>query len=110
MNLWEDLDDGALLAATATEPEAFATFYRRHVDTLLGYCRRRTGRPELAFDLCAEVFAAALHGSRRYRATHPTALPWLYGIARRKIADSARRGRIEDRARRRLGMVPIELD
>src|SRR4051812_47204904 len=105
-----DLDDAALLAATAGRPEAFAVFYRRHVPTVLAYCRRRTAEPELAFDLCAEVFAAALERSDRYRREHATAAPWLYGIARHKLAESARRGRIEDRARRRLGMEPIEID
>jgi RNA polymerase sigma factor (sigma-70 family) len=109
MDRWEVLDDAGLLAATATEPEAFAAFYRRHVPAVLAYCRRRTGAPDLAFDLCAEVFAAALQASARYRPRHATAAPWLYGIARRKLAQSARRGRIEDRARRRAGMEPIEV-
>jgi RNA polymerase sigma factor (sigma-70 family) len=110
MERWEDRDDAALLAVTAAEPEAFAAFYRRHVAAVLSYCRRRTGAPDLAFDLCAEVFAAALEASGRYRPGHETAAPWLYGIARRKVAESARRGQIEDRARRRLGLEPIELD
>src|SRR5436305_6763377 len=110
MDRWDGLDDDALLAATATEPQAFAAFYRRHVNAVLLFCRRRTGASDLAFDLCAEVFAAALVASGRYRRRNDTALPWLYGIARRKLADSARRGRIEDRARRRLAMEPIALD
>src|SRR3954469_4563616 len=110
MERLDDLDDAALLAATAPQPEAFAVFYRRHVGPVLAYCRRRTWAPELAFDLCAEVFAAALEGSGRYRRAHDTAAPWLYGIARNKLAESARRGRIEDSARRRLGMEPIEVD
>jgi hypothetical protein len=33
--------DGELLVATATDPEAFATFYRRHVRGLLAFFRRR---------------------------------------------------------------------
>jgi RNA polymerase sigma factor (sigma-70 family) len=107
---WEDRDDAALLAASSGTPEAFAAFYRRHVAAVLAYCRRRTGAADLAFDLCAEVFAAALEASGRYRRGHETAAPWLYGIARRKVAESARRGQIEDRARRRLGLQPIELD
>src|SRR5436190_23656219 len=110
MEQWENRDDAALLAATAGRPEAFGTFYRRHVRAVLGYCRRRTGSPELAFDLTAEVFAAALESSGRYRAERDSAAAWLYGIARHKLAESARRGRIEDGARRRLRMEPIELD
>lgn len=38
-----------------------------------------------------------------------TAAPWLVGIARHKLAGSARRGVIEDRARRRLAMRPLEV-
>jgi RNA polymerase sigma factor (sigma-70 family) len=109
MSRWEDLDDAALLAATATDPEAFAAFYRRHVAAVLAYCRRRTGAADLAFDLAAEVFAAALESSGRYRPERPSAAPWLYGIARNKAAESARDGRIQDRARRRLKLEPVEL-
>lgn len=109
MNRWDDLDDADLLAAGPDEPEAFGAFYRRHVGAVLAYARRRTGAADLAFDLTAEVFAAALEARTRYRPTHPTAAPWLYGIARHKAAESARRGRIEDQARRRLGMEPVEL-
>src|SRR3954447_21485661 len=109
MERWEDRDDAALLAATATQPDAFAVFYRRHVKAVLGYCRRRTGAPELAFDLTAEVFAAALTASGRYRAEHNSAVPWLVGIARHKLAESARRGRIEDQGRRQVGIQALEL-
>src|SRR5919198_727828 len=34
---------------------------------------------------------------------------WLHGIARHTLARSAKRRRVEDRARRRLGMPPLEL-
>ena len=34
--------DDDLLAATRSEPEAFAVFYRRHVHGLLAYFVRRT--------------------------------------------------------------------
>jgi hypothetical protein len=33
--------DGELLAATVTDPEAFAVFYRRHVRGVLSFFRRR---------------------------------------------------------------------
>lgn len=109
MNRLEALGDGELLAAAIREPEAFAVFYRRHVRVVLAYARRRTSSPELALDLTAEVFAAALEASGRYRPEHDSAAAWLYGIARNKLADSARRGRIEDAARQRLRMEPLEL-
>src|SRR3954462_11866845 len=102
--------DEALLAATRREPEAFAVFYRRHVRALLGFFVRRTRDPELAADLTAETFAAALTSRRRYRAEAGSATGWLYGIGMKKLADAQRRGYAEMRARRRMGMERIELD
>src|SRR5918996_3597378 len=91
------------------DPEAFAAFYRRHVTPLLGYFLRRTGNAELAADLTAETFAAALDGLHRFDPERGPAVAWLYGIARRQLGHAVRRGRVEDRARRRLGMTPIQL-
>ena len=76
--------DEELLAAVDGEPEAFGIFYRRHVRPLLGYFVRRTGDAELAADLCAETFAAALDGLRRFDPARGPAVAWLYGIARRR--------------------------
>ena len=68
------------------------------------------GDPELAADLAAETFAAALVAARRFRGGGAPASAWLVGIARNVLAGSVRRSRVEDRARRRLGMEPIALD
>jgi RNA polymerase sigma-70 factor (ECF subfamily) len=105
----DERSDDDLLAATRTEPEAFAVFYRRHVHALLAYFARRTRDPELAADLTAETFAAALHGAHRHRPEKGPAVGWLYGIARRQLAHVARKGAVEDRARRRLGMTRLTL-
>src|SRR5580700_8951951 len=100
--------DEMLLAASATgDRAAFASFYRRHLAAVLGFLLRETGDRELAADLAAEVFAAALLAAPRYQPEHASALPWLCGIARYKASESRRRGRAEDRARRRLG-IPRE--
>src|SRR3954469_2972328 len=58
--------DEELLALAPARPEAFAAFYRRHERLLLGFFMRRTGEPELAADLTAETFAAALVSVRRF--------------------------------------------
>jgi Sigma-70 region 2 len=58
--------DIELLAAAARDPAAFARFYRRHVHAVIAFFHRRTGDAELAADLTAETFAAALEGCRRY--------------------------------------------
>src|SRR3954454_7301820 len=101
--------DDDLLAATRSEPEAFAVFYRRHVGPLLAYFFRRTGDAELAADLTAETFAAALDGVRRFKPERGPAVGWLYGIAGRQLGHALQRGSVEDRARRRLGMRPLTL-
>src|SRR5918998_647417 len=101
--------DETLLAVLGAEPEAFACFYRRHVTPLLAYFVRRTGRAERAAALTAETFAAALDGARRFDPARGPAVGWLYGIARRQLGHAARRGAVEDKARRRLGMAPLEL-
>jgi RNA polymerase sigma-70 factor, ECF subfamily len=103
-------DDDLLAQFAAGDAEAFVAFYRRHLTAVLGFFLRRTGNPELTADLTAEVFAAALLAARRYRPGERPALAWLYGIAAHKLADSRRRGRVEDDARRRLAFEPIAID
>ncbi len=66
---------------------------------------RRTRDPELAADLTAEVFAAALGAADRYQPVGPSAAPWLFTIASNTLRMSVRRGRIEGSARRQLGML-----
>jgi RNA polymerase sigma factor (sigma-70 family) len=102
-----DLSDQRLLSAR--DAASFELFYCRHVEPVLGFFARRTRDPELAADLCAETFAAALAGRHRYRPEAGAAEAWLYGIAAKKLADAQRRGYAERRARRRLGMERIEL-
>lgn len=106
-----DATDAVLLAHTARgERAAFALLYRRHLPAVVAFLLRETRDRELAGDLAAEVFATALLGAGRYRAENPTALPWLLGIARNKASESRRRGRAEDRARRRLAIPGERLE
>src|SRR4051812_14914350 len=102
-----DLSDEVLL--TGRDPAAFEEFYVRNVETVLGYFARRTRDPELAADLTAETFAAALASRARYRPAAGAATAWLFGIAMKKLADAQRRGCAERRARRRMGMERIEI-
>src|SRR5919202_1473860 len=102
------LSDEALLAGR--DPAGFELFYVRHVDPLLGFFMRRTRDPELAADLTAETFAAALASRRRFRPEAGSAAGWLYGIGSKKLADAQRRGYAEMRARKRMGMERIDLD
>jgi RNA polymerase sigma factor (sigma-70 family) len=100
----DERSDAELLATTAVEPDAFGVFYRRHVNAILGYLMARTGRADLAADLCAEVFASALEDADRYEPARAPARAWLFAIAGSRLVDSLRRGKVEDSARRRLGM------
>jgi RNA polymerase sigma factor (sigma-70 family) len=88
---------------------SFELFYDRYFERLLAFFSRRTPDAELAADLTAETFAAALAARRRYRRQRGRADSWLFAIAYHKLADAQRRGCAEDRARRRLGIERIEL-
>jgi RNA polymerase sigma factor (sigma-70 family) len=104
--------DGELLAAVvAGDGQAFAIFYRRHLPGVVGLLLRETGDREVTADLAAEVFAAVFLVARRFRARGAgSARPWVLGIARNKLRESRRHGRVEDRARRRIGFEPELLD
>lgn len=95
--------DAELLAATPGDPEAFTTFYRRHVRGVWTFVTREVP-PDDVGDLVAEVFATALVYRRRFDPARGSAHGWLSGIARHKAADARRRGAAEARMCRRLGM------
>ena len=101
-----ELSDAELLARSARDAEAFAVFYRRHVEWVLRVAARRTGSPEHAGDLTAEVFAAAMLAAPRFAPERESgeANNWLFGILLHKLAGFERRGAVERRARRRLGL------
>src|SRR5215218_3034033 len=107
---YEGRTDAELLRRSARDPEAFGAFYDRHAATVLAYFQRRTACAESAADLTAETFASAFRSRRRYRDTGVPAIAWVLGIARHLLADSIRNERVEDRARRRLGLERVELD
>jgi RNA polymerase sigma factor (sigma-70 family) len=106
---YSTLGDDELLELTLEDPDAFGVFYDRFEEEVLAFFMRATRRPEVAADLTAEVFAAALSSARLFRAELGSARGWLFGIARHELADTWQRGRVEDRARRRLGLEPMTL-
>ena len=101
--------DAELLARAGDDAEAFGAFYDRFEAALLGFFVRATGRPDLAADLTAETFAQALASVRSFDREIGSAQAWLFGIARHELSDAWERGRVEDRARRRLGIEPLAL-
>src|SRR3954447_5536098 len=94
--------DDALLSSA--EVEDFGLFYDRYVRALLAFFQRRVGEPEVAADLTAETFAAALIARGHYRPQTASAAGWLFAIAQHKLLDYQRRGSAEMRMRRRLGI------
>ena len=107
----QDWSDAALLAAIASrDGAAFTVFYRRHVPMVLAYVLRETRDREAAADLAAEVFAAILLSAGRYAEQHESAAPWVIAIARNKLQTSLHHGRVEAKARRRLGFEAVTLE
>ena len=106
----ESLNADALLVAAGSDPESFAAFYRRFERPVLGFFMKATGSPELAADLAAETFARALESVDGYDQAKGRADQWLFGIARNVLGSSARAGRVEVKARERLGMGRLVVD
>jgi RNA polymerase sigma factor (sigma-70 family) len=76
-------------ADRAASPEAlFNALFARHYPAVFGYAARRVGRDE-AGDAAAEVFAVAWRRLGRVP-PEPEALPWLYGVARKVVANQER--------------------
>ena len=84
-------------AAGATPEQRFYDAFARHYAAVYRYCRRRLGDDD-AGDAAAEAFTVAWKKIDRLP-DDPGALPWLYAVARRVVAN-AERGR-----RRRLRLV-----
>ena len=92
------------------DPTVFDAFYRSNAESLLRYFYRRTDDPDVAADLCAETFAAALTNSGQFDVRRGSAEAWLYGIAKRQLAMYWRRRKVADRARTRLGIPREPID
>jgi RNA polymerase sigma-70 factor (ECF subfamily) len=104
----EPLADGELLRRVAGgDGDAFSVLYVRYEAIVAGYLVRRTRDPELAADLTAETFAAAILSADGFRDDGQSAVGWLLGIAHNLLGRWWQRGQIERRARRRLGVEPI---
>jgi len=86
------------------DADAISRLYRLHAETMLGFFMRRVYEPEAAMDLVAETFAGAFADRRRFRgSSDEEAAAWLYAIARNRLSDFLRRGRLERRALLRVG-------
>jgi RNA polymerase sigma factor (sigma-70 family) len=99
--------DAQLIRDSNSDAAAFGELYRRHSLEIYAWFRRRI--EWAASDLTAETFAQAWLSRKRFRPElADSAFPWLLGVARNVLRESARRQRIETRARERLGL-PLDL-
>jgi RNA polymerase sigma-70 factor, ECF subfamily len=107
----EALSDGELLQRTRSgERDAFGLLFERRRDLVLAFLMKRTRNPEIAMDLMAETFAAALLAlAESPPLISGSAAPWLLTIARNNLIDSYRRGRVESAARLRLALEPVQI-
>lgn len=84
-------DAELLVAASAGSADSYSAFFRRHVEPITRYSIRRCANPDDVADLVGETFLVALQAAHRYRPETDTALPWLFGIARRLLAKQRRK-------------------
>jgi RNA polymerase sigma factor (sigma-70 family) len=103
-------DTELLAAALAGDGDAFGAFYRRHVRRITAFHLARTHEAQDAADLTAETFAVVLEALDRFDPDRGEPVAWLFGIARHRLAELRRRGAVEDRARRRMGIDRAQLD
>jgi RNA polymerase sigma-70 factor (ECF subfamily) len=76
-------------SVTGTTPdpaEVFSALWTAHHDSVLAYCRRRAPA-EMAADVATATFAVLW---RRIADAPADPLPWLYGVARRELANRRR--------------------
>jgi RNA polymerase sigma-70 factor, ECF subfamily len=98
--------DAQLLRAARRDPAAFRELYERYAERVHGYLLRRTRDLDAAHDLTAETFAQAWLVRARFRdQAGGSAGPWLFGIARHVLSSSVRRGKLEQSACERLGLL-----
>ncbi len=102
--------DCELLAATPDDADSFGIFYRRHILAMAEFMFRRVRDEEVAAELSAETFAAALEGIHRFDCSRGEPVQWLYGIGHNQLRRFWRRRRVSDRTRRRLGIPHETID
>jgi RNA polymerase sigma factor (sigma-70 family) len=93
-----------LLLAARSDPRAFGEFFELVNDDLLAYFYRRCFDAHAANDLAQETLAKVLAGIDGFDPAQGEARQWVWGIARRQLAEWFKKGRAETRAREQLGL------
>ncbi len=101
--------DVELLHDRGAPGSSFAVFYRRHVNAVLRFAAARGLAADVAADVVADTFVAALRARHKYRPERANARLWLLTIAARRIADVHRRDASDRRKIDRLRSDAIVL-
>lgn len=100
--------DRELTRLLGGDPDAICSLYDRHLARLVRLLLGAGADHELAWDIAQETFARLLERRDRIRVTEDgSAWPWLASCAKNLLRDWQRRGRVDNRARRKLGIDPI---
>ena len=91
-------------ARTLPPEESFRRLFSRHYGAVFAYAARRVGWDEAA-DVTAEVLTVAWRKFRSVPA-EPGTLPWLYGVARRVVANQLRSQRRRIRLHAEVAAMP----
>jgi len=94
--------DSRELPRIAHDGPTLEAFYREHVEAVQRFVARRVDDPQLAADLTADVFLAAIEAAASYRDDRGTPRAWLFGIARIVVASQSRREARRRRATQRI--------
>jgi RNA polymerase sigma-70 factor (ECF subfamily) len=99
------MDDADLIRLALGDADAFERIYRRYAPRVERWLRQELDSQDLAAEIVAETFAQLLISSHRFRGRGDvSATAWIDGIARNILRSYRRKGAIEARARRRLGI------
>src|SRR6059058_1032605 len=99
------LTDAQALRSLGRDPEAICVLYDRHVVELVRFLRGAGATQEAAWDVAQETFARLLlRGYRGPVSSELSAWPWLAVTSRNLLRDWQRRGRADERARRKIGV------
>ncbi|MFQ5556263.1 MAG: RNA polymerase sigma factor [Acidimicrobiales bacterium] len=100
-------DERDLVERARTDADAFAELYRRHVDRIHAFARRRSGSRDVAEEITSATFERALRGINRFRWRSGGIAPWLYRIAANELADHYRRQARRQGSRARRGVAAL---
>ena len=89
------MTDSRLEVTGSTPEERFRALFARHYPAVYRYAGRRLG-PDEAADAAAEAFTVAWR-KIAHIPPEPETLPWLYGVARRVVANAERGRRRRER-------------